>query len=86
MIAEEDLVDVRCRGCFQHLGVGPNRPFHIFCDLDCAEDYPATINEGRDALMEAIFQTVTITKADLASYFGVTRQRCEQIISRRVIS
>lgn len=84
-MADDELVEIRCRGCHQYLGMGP-RYFRIYCDSWCAGDFAAFPYEGRDALMEAIFQTVDITKADLAKQFDISRQRVEQILTSRVIA
>lgn len=79
------MVEIRCRGCGRLLGEGP-RDFRIYCDAFCAEDYPAVESEGRDALIEAIFQKKSPAKAALAKYFEISRQRVDQIILARAIT
>lgn len=78
----EQMVEIRCRGCHRLLGIGP-ADFRIYCDVQCASDFPATAQEGRDALIEAIFQATGISKTALAKNFEVSRQRVDQIISQR---
>ena len=78
----EKMVEIRCRGCHRLLGIGP-ADFRIYCEPSCAEDFPATAQEGRDALIEAIFQEHSISKTGLAEEFGISRQRVDQIISQR---
>jgi hypothetical protein len=82
--ADEHMVEVRCRGCKRLLGIGP-ADFRVYCDDMCATDYPVATAEARDALIEAIFQKTSKSKTALASDFGVSRQRVDQILaSRRV--
>lgn len=90
------LVEIRCRGCGRLLGLGP-RDFRIYCDELCATDYPAqestwsrqpgtnANSEARDALIECIFQVRSPAKSALAEYFGISRQRVDQIIANRTI-
>jgi hypothetical protein len=76
------LVDVRCRGCRRLLGVA-KKDAPMFCDQMCFEDYPAVTTEARDALVEAVYAKGRYTFDVLGNMFGFTRQRAQQIISRR---
>lgn len=76
------LVDVRCRGCRRLLGVA-KKDAPLFCDQMCFEDYPAVTTEARDALVEAVYAKGRYTFDVLGTMFGFTRQRAQQIISRR---
>lgn len=78
----EQMEDIRCRCCWRFLGVGPTG-FRIYCDHACAEDYPAAVGEGKEALMEAIYLAHRPTKQALGAVFGVSRQRVEQVLKRR---
>ena len=77
-----DFVAVRCNGCHRLIGIGPSNP-RIYCDALCADDYPASSREGRDALVEQIYYAQHPTKVFLAKAFGVTRQMVEQILNNR---
>lgn len=77
-----DLTDVRCRGCRRQIGVAPV-DFRIYCDPWCAADFPAVTSEGRDALIEAIYQETGLNKTLISKSFGIARQRVDQIINRR---
>lgn len=85
----EFLRDVRCRGCHRQLGVA--KVDHvIFCDGDCASDYPAAATEARDALLEAVYldsiaRGTRYTNMQLGEMFGITRQRAHQILRDRNI-
>lgn len=81
----EQMTEIRCRGCRRLLGIGP-ADFRIYCDSMCAEDYPATAQEGRDSLIEAIFQEKGVSKTALSGLFGISRQRVDQVISQRAYS
>lgn len=78
----ERMEEIRCRGCYRLLGVGP-ADFRIYCDRQCADDFPAVVGEGKEALMEAIYQEHHPTKQQLGDIFGVSRQRIEQVLKRR---
>lgn len=78
----EDMEDVRCRGCRRLLAIGP-QDFRAYCDDQCATDFPATAAEGRDALIEAIWQKTSRAKTALARDFGMSRQRIDQILAAR---
>lgn len=79
---DEAMEDVRCRGCGRLLGVAPT-DYRIYCDEQCASDFPALAAEGRDALIEAVFQTKSSNKAGIARDFGISRQRVDQILAQR---
>jgi hypothetical protein len=81
----ELMVEVRCRTCRRLLGIGPS-DFRIYCDEQCANDYPVSREESRDALIEAIFQKTGRSKTSLATDFGVSRQRVDQILAARRVS
>lgn len=79
------LQDVRCRGCRRQLGVSKTDNT-IFCDLSCAEDYPAASTEARDALVEAVYlEHPHYSYAQMGAMFEFSRQRAQQIISGRDI-
>lgn len=80
----EALVDVRCRGCRALLGVA-KKDAPMYCDQMCFEDYPAVTTEARDALVEAVYAKGRYTFDALGLMFGFTRQRAQQVISRRDI-
>jgi hypothetical protein len=81
-----ELVDVRCRGCRRILGVA-KRDTQVYCDDDCAQDYPATSTEARDALIEAVYLSKrgAYTHEMVGEMFGMTRQRVQQILVLRNI-
>ena len=81
-MADETLVEVRCRGCGRLLGVAP-ADFRIYCDEQCADDFAAVAEEARDALIETIYQTKSPAKAALARSFDLSRQRVDQILMQR---
>jgi hypothetical protein len=80
-----EAVDIRCRGCRRRLGIGP-ADFRIYCDAWCAADYPATAEEDRNALIEAIYQDLGLSKAQLSRDFALSRQRVDQILAQRSIT
>jgi len=59
--------------------------FRAFCTDLCADDYPISANEERDSVLETVYAHAQPTKTDLASVFGITRQRVTQILSAREI-
>lgn len=77
-----EMQQVRCRGCRRLLGVAPS-DYRIYCDEQCATDFPAVQSEDRDALIEAVFQSKSTVKALIAREFGISRQRVDQIIAQR---
>lgn len=79
------LEEIRCRTCHRMLAVGPKNQ-RAWCDTTCAEDFPATEAEARDALIEVIFLTRGVSKAALGRDFGVARQRVDQILDSRRIA
>lgn len=81
---QENMEEVRCRGCRRLLGVAP-ADFRIYCDEMCAGDFPVATAESRDALIEAIFQKTGRSKTSLAEEFGVSRQRIDQILGGRAL-
>lgn len=78
------LLEVRCRGCRRLIGVAP-ADFRVYCDEWCADDFPAVASEGRDALIEAIYQHRGPSKSALGRLFGISRQRVDQILLQRDI-
>jgi hypothetical protein len=84
MMAKESLVDVRCRGCWRLLGVG-KKDAPVYCDEMCFNDFPAVSTEARDALVEAVYYKGRYTFDRLGDMFGFTRQRAQQIVSKRDI-
>lgn len=78
----ELLRDVRCRGCLRQLGVGKDDRV-IYCDAQCANDFPASQTEARDALLEAVYLTHRYTFAKLGEMFGFSRQNAQQIVTKR---
>ncbi|RZU35918.1 hypothetical protein EV284_3401 [Streptomyces sp. BK022] len=78
----EGLVEVRCRGCWRLIGVA-KRDNPIYCDEQCATDFPAVSTEARDALLEAVYHKGQYTYDKMAAMFGFTRTRAQQIIFRR---
>lgn len=79
-----DLVEVRCRGCRRLLGVAKvDNP--IYCDERCAQDFPASRTEARDALVEAVYLKGYYTFVQMGEMFGFTRQRGAQIVKERDI-
>jgi hypothetical protein len=76
------LKDVRCRGCRRQLGVA-KVDNTIFCDRSCAEDFPASTTEARDALVEAVYLKGHYTYAKLGEMFAFSRQRGAQIVADR---
>lgn len=76
------LEEVRCRCCRRLLGLAPANK-RIYCDEQCATDFPAVQSEDRDALIEAVFQCRSNVKALMAKEFGVSRQRIDQILAQR---
>lgn len=78
----EEMVEIHCRGCRRMLGIGP-ADFRVYCNTDCANDFPATAQEGRDAVIEVIFQTKGLAKAAIGEMFGMSRQRIDQILQAR---
>lgn len=79
---QEEMVEIRCRACHRYLGVGP-ADYRIYCDDSCAVDYPASLAEDRDSLIEAVFQATSRPKTFLAEDFEISRQRIEQILMGR---
>lgn len=78
----EEMVEVRCRGCGRYLGIG-RQDWRMYCDSMCADDFPAVVAEGRDALIEAMHQARSTPKAALGRQFGLSRQRVDQILLQR---
>jgi hypothetical protein len=81
-MTEEELVEVRCRGCWRILGVA-KKDAPVYCNAMCAADYPASSTEARDALVEAVYLKGRYTFDKLGAMFGFTRQRAAQVISKR---
>ena len=80
------LQPVHCRGCGRALGVAP-ADFRVYCDDLCAADYPLSVHEDRDSLIETLHGLrPTPTKTELAASFGITRQRVTQILAARAIT
>jgi hypothetical protein len=82
MRAKESLVEVRCRGCSRLLGVS-KKDAPLYCDEMCFNDFPAVSTESRDALVEAVYYKGRYTFDRLGEMFGFTRQRAQQIVSKR---
>jgi hypothetical protein len=49
----------------------------------CFRDFPAVSTESRDALVEAVYFKGRYTFDRLGDMFGFTRQRAQQIVSKR---
>ena len=82
---DDKFMVVRCRGCRRSLGIGTSNP-RVYCDVACYEDYPAVAEEGRDALIEAIYNDhATVSRPTLAKMFDLSRQRIDQILRARTI-
>lgn len=79
------LRDVRCRGCLRQLGVGKDDRV-IYCDAQCANDFPASMTEARDALLEAVWLQNRYTYAKLGEMFGFSRQNAQQILVKRDVT
>lgn len=82
MTAVEDLVEVRCRGCGRMVGLG-KKDAPLYCDEMCFNDFPAVSTEARDALIEAVYYKGRYTFDRLGEMFHFTRQRAQQIVSKR---
>jgi hypothetical protein len=83
-MTDPELVAIRCRGCRRTVGVG-KKDAAVYCDERCYNDYPAVSTEGRDALVEAVYYKGRYTFDRLGEMFGFTRQRAQQIVSKRDI-
>lgn len=55
----------------------------IYCSPECVADYPASDNEDRNALIETILQTSSLSKAEVAAKFGMTRQAVSKSMRER---
>jgi hypothetical protein len=77
------MTDIRCRACHRLLGIGPVA-VRIYCDTLCLNSVPADEFEDRDAVMEAVYVDSGKSKAEIGRMFGMTRQRADQILRRRV--
>ncbi|MFE4630744.1 hypothetical protein [Streptomyces mirabilis] len=55
----------------------------VYCDARCASDFPAASTESRDALVEAVYYKGRYIFDRLGDMFGFTRQRAQQIVSKR---
>jgi hypothetical protein len=77
------LVEVRCRGCKRRMGFAPI-DYRIYCDLQCAHDHPASSSEDRDGLIRLLAGLRRLSIREIAERFGITRQRVDQIVSKKV--
>lgn len=82
---QEVMVEVRCRCCHGLVGIAPS-DFRVYCPTGlCSSDprFHTATAEGRDALIQAIFEKTGRSKTSIAEEFGVSRQRIDQILNDR---
>jgi hypothetical protein len=72
----------RCVGCRRIIGYSKFPHSGLYCTLACADDFPVTENEFRDDVVE-LLDARGISRAVLAAYYGVSRQRLHMLLSTR---
>lgn len=78
----DDFVAVRCRGCRRPVGHG-KKDYPVVCSASCADMPPASQNEERDSLIEALARALKLTPTEIAIRFDMNRQRVHQILEER---
>lgn len=81
-----DLIEIPCRGCKRLIAVGNGPPMHkVWCSEICANDWPVTDNEDRDAIIETLARLRDWTPTRVAMNFDITRPRAQQILRERLV-
>lgn len=78
-----ELVEIRDRGSRRLLGWGPN-DYRIYSDPVDAAVPQSAADEDRNDLIRALSTYEKVNNTRLGKYFGITRQRIQQIIRERV--
>lgn len=77
------LTDVYCAGCRKFIGLAASNVGRLFCTEHCANDYPVSTHESRDALIAELVAAEK-PKLAIAEVMGVTHQRVGQIAAMRL--
>lgn len=83
---DQFLFEVNCACCRRLIGVSNTRKWGIVCDLLCAWDFPASMNEDRDAVLEVFAKETSLPVKQVAEMFGFSRQHAYQSLDKRDIA
>lgn len=83
MVAVPELEPIRCRGCHQAFAWGTGAPgVRVYCSGRCAYNGPMGENEERNHLLRHVV-AAGWTAAKTANWFGLSRQRVNQMLNRK---
>lgn len=77
-----ETLTVKCRGCHRQVGVA-SKDYALYCTQACQDMPPATQDEERDSLIEALVRIKGLSPTSIAARFDISRQRVHQILHDR---